>query len=164
MLKQMLRSAQVDRELLSIVTETTVIQADSAEAKECKLQMVAYSRKLINKEKVEGPPYLLCFAGLLKALASRGMEIGKKNQADITDYKQAFDGATLQGKVDMCKTCRLETMFKQDLRRLVFAVSPEASRMIGCALEQLGGERKLGKAPPSYLERELQDYLEALES
>ena len=67
--------------------------------------------------------------------------------------------------VEKVKLFKVSKVFDKEKRRLTFCLSPgleeQRKALVGC-LEQLGWERKYGKAPPSHMERELQEFLEAL--
>ena len=165
MLKQVLRSAQINRELVSINCHTIVLLANSPECLQMKLQMVAFSKAIVEKQQQPlGPPHLYCFAGLLKAMISRGVEVGKKNNEGLKEAQEMFDKASLSDRQAICQMCKVEKMYKNENKRLVMSFgSADLARLITDSLVQTGAEQKYGKAPPSYLERELQDYLECFE-
>ena len=110
LLKQVLRTSQHDRETASIYSETVVVKADQEEVTQMKLQMVAFSKQLLEKDKRAqlGPPHLYNIAGLLLALVTRRNEIGGQNHRDITELKDKYDKASMIERHEMCRMCKVE--------------------------------------------------------
>ena len=60
---------------------------------------------------------------------------------------------------------KVSKVYDRDKRRITIALAPqlleEKTLLCGC-LDQMGWQKKVGKAPPSHMERELQAFLEEL--
>jgi hypothetical protein len=59
--------------------------------------------------------------------------------------------------------CRVQKMFDKDHKKLILAMEgpPEAASLaVSEAVVQTGAIRKYGRAPPGYMEDELQEWLE----
>ena len=101
--------------------------------------------------------------GLLDSLIDRGLETGSKNLKELKMFKEKYEQMTVSQRCDLVKVCRAEKMWRSDAKKLMLAIRDPIIQVLLGALEQVGGERKQGRAPASYMERELQAYLEALE-
>ena len=109
------------------------------------------------------PPFLVAFAGLVNSLVSRKPEEINGMKEDLMQLKGAYDGLEPTDRLDMVKHCKLEKMFRPDLRRLAFVLIHAKAGAVMKALVALGGQRKQGRAPAGFMEREIQDWLEAIE-
>ena len=66
-------------------------------------------------------------------------------------------------KADVVRFCLLDKCYNQAQRRVTIVVKDEGVRTaVGKAMEQLGFQRKSGRAPASHMERDVQMRLEEL--
>ncbi len=71
-----------------------------------------------------------------------------------------LDAHGVEDKMEMIRMCRLDKTYDKDKKRITFVLRDERWRQtaIACCV-QAGMERKQGKAPASFMERELQEYV-----
>ena len=66
-------------------------------------------------------------------------------------------------KADTCRACRMDKTYQTSLKRITISIPDKNIRSaILNSLEQLGGERKSGRAPKGNMERELQTFIDAM--
>ena len=163
MMKQVLKNSQTCREIVSCIAEVVTIQADGAECKGMRLQTAAYQQKVEQGEPPMFPPHLVAFAGLLDAIVEKGEVTVGSSWKDVKFMKDEYDNFDTDHRIDMCKMCKNEKMFRTDLRKVsLVIVHPRCERLLE-ALVALGAQRKMGKAPAGYMERDLQEWLQAIE-
>ena len=94
--------------------------------------------------------FILTFMQLILSLEA--------NLAELNDMDQVEKGHTI-------KHCKLDKVFVESKVRLTYAIVDhlELKLAVGRALTIAGAERKVGKAPATHMEREVQGWLEALE-
>ena len=81
----------------------------------------------------------------------------------LKEYMSELEAMDIEQRCEAVKFCRLDKMYNQELRRITFCcVDPGARQAVLKAFDEAGAERKQGKAPASYMERELQEWVEAL--
>ena len=165
MVKQLLRSAQVGRELWGAMFDTVVVKNDTPEPMAMSEQTGSYA-KLVQEEgrgHKRGPPYIWAWAGLISSLDKRGQVVGAMTAKKLKEYMTELEGMDIEQRCEAVKFCRLDKMYNQELRRITFCCSNgEARAAVLKAFDEVGAERKQGKAPASYMERELQEWVEAL--
>ena len=81
----------------------------------------------------------------------------------IKDFGITYLAKDTEEKTEVVKMCRMENLYRCDQRKLVMYMQDGVVKAVVSALIQLAGTRKRGHAPASWLERELQLYLESLE-
>ena len=101
--------------------------------------------------------------GLVQALLGRGDSVGAETAKAIKAHHEEVNPSSPEHLGELVRFCRLDKMYKEDQRRITFSVANPAIRThILKALSETGAQKKLGRAPPSRLEWELQPWLEAL--
>ena len=132
-----------------------------------KAQTGIYNSKLENKESTPaqlGPPHIYAMSGLMKAIMEMKEAVGKKNLEDMAELYTKYTNMKVEDKASMIRVCRTDKMWRADQRRLtLFLADQAASQLVVECLVQAGNIRKQGRAPATYLERELQEFLEALQ-
>ena len=119
-----------------------------------------------NKSHDLGPPHLYAFLGCLDGLLkNHADQVGANNAEMLKQWKLRVDPMTRQELAEEIRMFRLSKVYDRDKRRLTIALAPnlqeERKCLIGC-LDQLKWQRKYGRAPPSHMERELQEFLDVL--
>ena len=165
LIKQMMQTTQITSQLFSVLMEVFVISADPVEATSAKEQTVAYSKKVVEEpDKQLGPPHLWAFSGLLKAISERPeSEVGEANSRKLKEWQEEWKGMPTEARYEVCRHCRVDKMYAATKKRLTIFVQHPSSEALQKALLQLGAEKKMGPQPAGYMERELQEYLLALE-
>ncbi|CAK0903737.1 unnamed protein product [Prorocentrum cordatum] len=162
MVKQLLKVAQGMRELGGCLFDTCLCPVDGAEALKMAEQTHNYAEavKRDGKGHLHGAPYIWAFAGLLAGLRERGDAVGAQNAKGIVDMMEWLDAHGVEDKMEMIRMCRLDKTYDKDKKRITFVLRDERWRqtVIACCV-QAGMERKQGKAPASFMERELQEYV-----
>ena len=166
LIKQVLRSAQANRDFASILLEVLIIKGEEKPVQSAKLQTIAYNKLIKEKEKTSeelGPPHLLCFAGFLKGLISEGEAVGKHNLKELTVFLAEYEARSVAERNQWVRFFKVDKMYKAEYKRVSFSIQHRVSEALVSAAVQAGGVRKVGRAPATFLERELQEFLEALE-
>ena len=118
-----------------------------------------------NKGHTMGPPFVYTYGGLIDGLIRlHGIEVGKSNLDKLKFLEEQFKSMEppqiCQGVVTMC---RVSKVFDKEQRRITVAkVEKESLWVLSAALEQVGFTKKLGRAPASHMEREMQSHLDTL--
>ena len=168
MIKQILRSAQHNRDMSGILLEVMVIHESEDALKMAKLQTVAYNTALKDKTKTGeemGPPHLLAFAGFLKGLLDKGeTTMGKQLFSSLTDFKQEFDNMDIYSRSRVVRLFKIDKMYQQDQRRVSMCIFGDIAKDIVEVTQLCTATLKIGRAPATFMERELQEFLEAMDS
>ena len=168
--RQLLKLSDAVCSLEGAVYDTFLGPADAPEVTQMAAQTACYSAETKAKGKGHGlgPPHLWSFGGLLLALSERGVAVGAQNAEILAVWKAKWQDMSLEERSEIARYCRLAKTYKQEgkaeLRRITVCLSqahPLRAAVVG-AMQQVGWERKLGRAPKSMQERQLQDWLEAL--
>ena len=168
MLKQILRSAQTNRELEGVVFDTYLGQAGDLTAK-----MLEQGKNYNDQVALAGrghkldPPHVYVFAGLLEALKGLGESVGQATAKQITELHSRMTALPWQEVAETVQFCRLSKTYKADTMRITLSFAPSADglalkALVARALQEKEWERRFGRAPRSHLERELQGFLERL--
>ena len=89
--------------------------------------------------------------------------MGAVNAAAIDKIWEWFDTHSVEDRMEVVRMCKLDTTYDKKFKRITFVLrDDEWRRAIIGACVQTGMTRKQGKAPATFMERELQDYLEEL--
>jgi hypothetical protein len=96
-------------------------------------------------------------------MVAKGPSIGQNNFDVLKAHLEDLDTMSTEEKCEVCRFCRVDRMWKQDLKRITMSIlSPKVREAILDGLKQLGAERKSGRAPAGNMERQLQGFLEKL--
>ena len=83
------------------------------------------------------------------------------NAATLTGYLKQLDGMSMDTKCDHARFCRVDRTYQSEQVRSTLAVDRSGVRdPVVSALQHLGAARKYGRAPPTQLSRELQQWLD----
>ena len=164
---QVLNSAQTDRDLMGILYETWVIPIGSRIVELAKKQNLKYSDKVKVRGHGLGPPHLYTFGGVLA-----GLQELKKDSDHTEPLKtviEAFVKKSAVEKGEVAKLCRASKVYDSSKYRVTmsFGTSPEAvqaRQVVMAAMHSLGEEYefKQGRPPPSFMERELGEWLQQM--
>ena len=164
LVKQVLTNTQATRLFLSILCEVFIIKTDSMESTEMKKQTVAFQDLVEQRSgQPRGPPNQYAFAGLMKALVERGDGLGQYS-APMLELKEEFDKGSIEERARIVKHCQLEKVYKPEQKKLVLGVQHMQVPNLMAAIQMTGAEIKIGKGLMGYMERDLQEWLEALEA
>ena len=110
-----------------------------------------------------GPPQIWAWRGLIAGLQKQGAAVGAGNAATLTRCLKQLDGMSMDTKCDHARCCRVDRTYQSEQARTTLAVDRSAVRdPVVSALQQLGAARMYGRAPPTQLCRELQQWLDNL--
>ena len=85
------------------------------------------------------------------------------NEVALTGYLKQLDGMSMDLKCDHGNFCRDDRTYQSEQARVTLSVDKSGVRdPVVSAPQQLGAARKYGKAPPTQLARELQQWLDTL--
>ena len=125
-----------------------------------------YSEKVKTRGHGLGPPHLYTFGGILAGLAT--MVKDTENMDPIQKVIDSYIEKEATSKGETIKFCRISKVYDSSKYRLTMAFSPTAEAMaarqaVMSALHNMKDfEHKQGRPPPSFMERELADWLQAL--
>ena len=87
--------------------------------------------------------------------------MGAANAVTLTGYLRQLDGMNMEAKCDHAMFCRVDRTYQSEQARITLSVDRSGVRdSVVRALQQLGAARKFGRAPPTQLARELQQWLD----
>ena len=110
-----------------------------------------------------GPPQIWAWGGLIAGLQKQGTAVGAANAVTLTGYLRQLDGMSMDAKCDHARFCRVDRTYQSEQARITLSVDRSGVRdAVVSALQQLGAARKYGRAPPTQLSRELQQWLDTL--
>ena len=94
---------------------------------------------------------------------NEGEKIGANNFKTLKETQEKWTAMTpeeLNQEVRMCRQCKC---WDKEKKRLVYSIVAVETRMaVKEALKNLGFAYKIGRAPASFMERELADWLQYL--
>ena len=156
------------RELEGAVYDTYVGKASNLFLNNVSEQTQAYQERVKgNKDHNLGPPHTYAFLGFIAGLVKHhAADIGKKNNETLGAFKEKVDGLSWRELAEIVKVFKVSKVFEKEHRRITIMLGPDLGdikKVLRDSLEQLSWQHKIGKAPPSHMERELQAYLDALE-
>ena len=143
-IKQCLRTEQETRSLCGAVFDTIVMATEHDVVKSMREQTRRYSEgvQAAGKGHTLGPPQIWAWRGLIAGLQN---------------------GTSMDTKCDHKRFCMVDRTYQSEQARITLAVDRSGVRdPVVSALQQLGAARKYGRAPPTQLSRELQQWLYTL--
>jgi hypothetical protein len=108
------------------------------------------------------------FAGLISALTKiNPVEVGEDNHASLVKCLKHFDSIDQHSKCELIQLCRLNNTHVKEVKRITMCFAPnpgaqELRTLVLNAMTKTKWEVKEGKAPPSFMERELQEWLKVV--
>ncbi|CAK0853370.1 unnamed protein product [Prorocentrum cordatum] len=166
MLKQILRLSQQCRDMSGVIFDTLIVPMTVAFITMMSEQTVAYAAetKSKGKEHTLGPPHIYAMGGLIKGLMTHGDSLGAQNHTDLATAWKEHDGYSVEQKCELILFCRQDKVFQKERRRITFATRDAKFRsiLLACLSQVPQTTRKYGRAPASFMEREIQTFLEAL--
>ena len=97
------------------------------------------------------------------AMVKRSQAVGVANAKKLKEELDLYGATDWREKVDTVRMCRVSKMYAKEHLNLRFPPDHlELQKAMVSSLEQLGWGRKFGRAAPSFMERELQGWLEVL--
>ena len=113
-----------------------------------------------------GPPHTLIFGALLD-VAVETRDVGAASQENLRKLRDDINACEKQEDAEMLiKVCRLAKTAKEDEVNLILHMTSLGERRF-CVidgLKQIGARHLRGSAPPGYMEEELQEWTEYIES
>ena len=167
MLKTQLRGEQRLRELEGITMMTFVGAASAGFLNEVSCQTQTYQTRVKGKKDHGlGPPHIYAFQGFLGGLERHhSNELGSKNLGELKELKKKTEEMTWKEVAEVVGIFKVSKVYDKEKKRLTIALAPHLlaeRKLLSNCLDQLGWDKKEGKAPPSHMERELQSFLEEL--
>ena len=167
MLKSQLRMEQRVREIEGALMLTFVGKADDLLLNEVSCQTQAYQAKVKGqKNHGLGPPHVYAFQGCIAGLVKHHEAgIGLKNLGEVQKLKTRLEEMSWTEVAEEVLIFRVSKVYDKEKRRITLMLAAhlrDTSKLMGTCLEQVGWEKKEGKAPPSHMERELQAFLEEM--
>lgn len=163
MIKSLLRNMQDIRDLQSCVVDVFLGEDSSVEFLRMKEQTKHYSELDQEAKNKNGPPHLLAFVGLLEGLISRGDAVGQANAVAIKRYHEQVQAMEWEELAEQVRMCRAMKTFKEGQKKLLLEVSRTPIRKeLLLALRQVNFNHKQGRPPPTFMERELAEWLQYL--
>ena len=167
MMKSQLRMEQRVREIEGALMMTFVGKAEDLMLNEISCQTQAYQAKVKGqKNHGLGPPHVYAFQGFIAGLVKHHEAgIGQKNLGEIQMLKAKLEDMKWEEVLEEVLVFRVSKVYDKEKRRITLMLAAhlrDTTKLVGACLEQIGWEKKEGKAPPSHMERELQAFLEEM--
>ena len=160
-LKSVLSVQQAQRSLDSVVFDVILVEETNPAAIGMAEQGRAYAA--VQDKSNIGSPHLFVFGGLLQAVVGAGEKIGQANLLALTKALEEYGLAEQEEKGEMILFAKMERTFKPNIKRVILSIERAPfRRFLINALQQLGGERRQGRAPRGAQERGLEQWLAAL--
>jgi len=166
LLKQVLRTSQQTRDLLGCVVDAVVVETEGSIYKDMQTETTNYVAmiKTTDKKDKVGPPHIKVCSGILTAINKDGQAVGKKTAEAIVQYMKEYEGHSTEQKCDLVKLCKAEKMWKSSTQKIYISLADrELSSVLLKAMDEMGAERKQGRMPPTFRERELQLFVGTLD-
>jgi len=165
--KQILRSAQTDRALWGAIVDTGITKAETPMVLNMQEQGSNYNEAVRSEGAghQRGPPFIWAFGGMLVGL----LKMKDEMQAEVFDrlklFADTYSDYTVKQKCELVRMCRVDRTFDSKTKRITMMLAlPEARQVVIEAWDEVKITRKFGAAPATFLEREIQLWLEALMS
>ena len=163
LMKLSLKGAQSLRDLGGAVFDTFTGSTTLAEAASMSQQTTVYAKKTKEAGRGHkfGPPNIWAAGGLIHSLMKRGAAVGAAYADQIKAIWEAWEKMDIPEKCEVIQFCRLDKMYRADSKRITLAIRNAEWRVtINKAMENVGWTRKYGRAPASFMERDVQQWLE----
>ncbi len=156
---------QQGREHESVLYDVVLVPSDNTVPKEMKVETQKWDKDVKAKGKGHGcgPPHLRAWSGLIAGLMKS--DVGARNKERLLELEKLTSEATAMERDLMIRACKAKVCYDKDMTKIAIALQgkaePYRDLIVGC-LEQIGGSRKSGRAPPSNLERSIQNLIDKL--
>ena len=164
----LLKLCQSSRAVESVVFVTFLIPAAASAITMAREQTKKYSEATKGvRGHSYGPPHTYAFAGFINGILTEEMNIAQELILHIRDFVSVYEGWNWEQRASVITYCRLDKTWTSGTVRLTLAVSPwyEKGKLlleaVAAAVQAIDGIPKFGRAPPSFVERELQEWAEA---
>lgn len=127
-------------------------------------QTKAYGSLKQDQKKQAGPPHVLAFMGMVRAIVARGVSVGQANHEAVKQYAEQMQDKTVEEMKDEVRLCKQAKGYESGKKKLyvsIMMMCPIRSTL-GLSLVQMGFGKKMGWAPSGYMERDLAEWLEQL--
>ena len=170
LMKQVLHNTQQIREVEGALFDTMLGPSDSPLVLGMGEQGTNYQSavKEAGKGHGLGPPHIYVFAGLISSLTkSNPAEVGEENHSQLVQSLKHLDTIDLHAKCELVQLCRLNNTHIKEIKRITLCFAPntlaqQLRTVVVQSMMRLKWEVKEGKAPPSFMERELQEWLKVV--
>jgi hypothetical protein len=151
------------RELEGACYDTILIPSASDVVQEMMKEGKAYSekaRKAEDRSKM-GPPHIHIFHAVMEFLAGKGEVIGQRTAMRLAEMYEELKVEEMKDTAGYMRVWKLSKCYDEAKARVTIYIveKPELRRLVLKALEELGGDHKIGRAPMGRCERLLQEYL-----
>ena len=169
--KHILKISQSVAAIEGALFDTFLGEASLQETTHMSEQTLAYATrtKADGKGHGLGPPHIWAYSGLLISLGKRRYSVGARNAETLGKLEAEYKDLNVDQRCEVIRYCRLSKTHPQTgatpMKRLTLCFPPharEAREAILASLVQAGWEKKQGRAPRIFMERELQEWLETL--
>ena len=164
-IKQCLRTEQDTRSLCGALFDTIIMATEHDVVKSMREQTRLYNESVqtAGRGHTLRPPQIWAWGGLIAGLQKQGAAVGAANAVTLTGYLRQLDGMSMDAKCDHARFCRVDRTYQSEQARITLSVDrPGVRDAAASAPQQLGAARKYGRAPPTQLARELQQWLDTL--
>ena len=114
-------------------------------------------------KKGAGPPHILAFLALVKPIVEKGVAVGQANFEKLQAHDTSLAEKTTTEVNQEVRLCKQTKCYDGSKKKLYLRMQECPVRQeIASSLTQVGFERKVGRAPPGHMERDLAEWLEQL--
>ena len=166
--KMMANCTQQLRDVLSVVMDNLVGPSESGVADAAREQGLTYNSRVQSRGHGLGSPHVWIYGGVLEWLVKN---IDKEETPDpeiaaLEEHLRAYGELDPEAKAQECKFFKLTKTFRTENCRITLALHGKAAEVRPIVIKQLqkhGYDLKSGRAPASYMERDLQQWIEAMD-
>ncbi|CAK0806212.1 unnamed protein product, partial [Prorocentrum cordatum] len=151
------------KQLQGVVFDCAPIDANSHEATKMSEMGAEFSEAFsaAGRGRSSGPPPSWVFGGPLTGLMERKEAVGATNAKKLTEIRATTEQMDVATKADNIKFCKMDWCYDQNKKKLLLHLDPTFRSVILDCLTRTVAEMQQGRAPPTHMERELQEWLEA---
>ncbi len=163
--KQILINAQIARDICSILFAVIIMKIDCDIIKAMQQEGKNYSQavRAAGKGHQLGPPGPAIFCSMIEALCKA--DVGAANRTALETVRDKLATAEQKAILEDVPFIKLGKCYDEGTIKILLHMRDRTTgKMVTDALAQLGGKICLGKAPAGHIERELSEWLTAVQS
>ena len=167
MSKMMAKCSQDMRDALSVLMTNLIGPQEHGLIDAAREQGLAYNQRVQKKGHGLGSPHVWIYGGVVEWLvANLDPDTPEPQAKALKAHLAEFAELEPDEKAEVCKFFKVSKTFKSDFARITLALDNRATEIRSILIKQLEHHNfiiKTGRAPASYMERELQSWIESMD-
>jgi hypothetical protein len=165
-IKAILQLQQTSRTVCSTIFDVIITATELPEVVAAAAEGKKYNEMVQNPEEraqVEGPPHIYIFGAFLQAMLLRGSALGQGNHEKLKAFADDFSNYTVPERAEMIRVFRVDRTYQSAKKKVTMNIekTPIRKEFLAALAQIPDTEHKMGRSPPTNLERELQDWVES---